>query len=126
MPYKFNEARRHKYRRRVTNWPEYHAALVLRGSLIVWLTDGAIAGWHAPATVRRGGPQVYTDMAIEIGHALRLVFRLGLRQIEGSSTRSHNFSAPTPEFRISQHSAVVQMASHACRNHLSAANRCIC
>ena len=34
MPYKFNESRRHKIPKakyRVTNWPEYDAALVRRG-----------------------------------------------------------------------------------------------
>jgi Transposase DDE domain len=87
MPYKFNEARRHKIPKAkytVTNWPEYDAALVRRGSLTVWLTEEAIGGWHAPATGRRGGQPVYSDLAIETGLALRLVFRLGLRQIEGT------------------------------------------
>ena len=53
MPYKFNESRRHKIpkaRYRVTNWPEYDAALVRRGSLTVWFTEEAVAAWHAPAT----------------------------------------------------------------------------
>jgi hypothetical protein len=46
MPYKFNEGRRHKFPRaryRVTNWPDYDAALVRRGELTVWLTEEAIA-----------------------------------------------------------------------------------
>src|SRR3979411_876372 len=87
MPYKFNEARRHKIPKakyRVTNWPEYDAALVRRGSLTVWVTDEAIAAWHAPATGKRGGQLTYSDLAIETGLALRLVLRLGLRQIEGT------------------------------------------
>src|ERR1700756_3385591 len=49
MPYKFNEPRRHgnpttKYR--VTNWPDYDAALSRRGALTVWFTDEAIAEWR--------------------------------------------------------------------------------
>jgi hypothetical protein len=35
MPYKFNESRRHKNPKaeyRVTNWPEYDAASIKRGS----------------------------------------------------------------------------------------------
>jgi Transposase DDE domain len=87
MPYKFNEARRHKIpkaRYKVTNWPDYDAALVRRGSLTVWVTEEAIAAWHAPATGKRGGQPVYSDLAIETGLALRLVLRLGLRQIEGT------------------------------------------
>src|SRR6195256_7030234 len=87
MPYKFNEARRHKIPKakyKVKNWPEYDAALVQRGSLTVWVTDEAIAAWHAPATGKRGGQLTYSDLAIETGLAPRLVLRLGLRQIEGT------------------------------------------
>jgi hypothetical protein len=50
MPSKFNEGRRHKFPRaryRVTNWPDYDAALVRRGELTVWLTEEAIASWYA-------------------------------------------------------------------------------
>jgi hypothetical protein len=87
MPYKFNEARRHKIPKakyRVTNWPEYDAALVRRGSLTVWVTEQAVATWHTPATGKRGGQPVYSDLAIETGLALRLVLNLGLRQVEGA------------------------------------------
>jgi len=87
MPYKFNESRRHKIpkaRYRVTNWPEYDAALVWRGSLTVWLTEDAVAAWHAPATGERGGQAVYADIAIETGLALRLVLHQPLRQTEGA------------------------------------------
>jgi len=86
MPYKFNESRRHKIpkaRYRVTNWPEYDAALVRRGSLTVWFTEEAVAAWHAPATGERGGQPVYSAIAIETGLALRLVFHQPLRQTEG-------------------------------------------
>ena len=51
MPYKFNESRRHKFpqaRYRVTNWPEYDAALVRRGDLTLWFTEEAIAAWRRP------------------------------------------------------------------------------
>ena len=86
MPYKFNESRRHKIPRakyRITNWPEYDAALVRRGSLTVWLTDEAIAAWQAPATGKRGGQPIYSSIAIETSLALRLVFHQPLRQTEG-------------------------------------------
>jgi hypothetical protein len=87
MPYKFNESRRHKIpkaRYRVTNWPEYDAALVRRGSLTVWLTEQAVSAWHAPATGELGGQAVYADIAIETGLALRLVLHQPLRQTEGA------------------------------------------
>src|SRR5271166_31661 len=86
MPYKFNESRRHKIpvaRYRVTNWPEYDAALVRRGSLTVWITEEAIAAGQAPATGKRGGQPIYSAIAIETSLALRLVFHQPLRQTEG-------------------------------------------
>jgi hypothetical protein len=46
MLYTFTEGRRHKFskaRYRVTNWPEYDAALVRRGNLTVWFTEDAVA-----------------------------------------------------------------------------------
>jgi transposase len=87
MPYKFNGCRRHKIPKakyRVTNWPDYDAALVRRGSLTLWVTEEALAAWHAPATGRRGGQTVYSDLAIETGLALRLVLHQPLRQTEGA------------------------------------------
>ena len=86
MPYKFDEGRRHKFakaRYRVTNWPDYDAALARRGELTVWLTDEAIAAWHAPATGERGGQPIYSTIAIETALTLRLVFHQPLRQTEG-------------------------------------------
>jgi hypothetical protein len=87
MPYKFNAARRHKIaktRYKVTNWAEYDAALVHRGSLTVWVTEEAVAAWHAPTTGKRGGQPIYSDIAIETGLALRLVLHQPLRQTEGA------------------------------------------
>jgi hypothetical protein len=56
MPYKANADRRHKIpktRYRVTNWPAYDAVLVRRGSLTFWVTEEALAAWHAPVTGTR-------------------------------------------------------------------------
>jgi hypothetical protein len=86
MPYKFNEARRHKIPKakyRVTNWPEYDAALIRRGSLTVWMTEEAVAAWQAPAIGKRGGQPIYSAVVIETSLALRLVFHQPLRQTEG-------------------------------------------
>src|SRR5271165_1354605 len=87
MPYKANADRRHKIpaaRYRVTNWPDYDAALVRRGSLTLWVTEEALAAWHAPGTGKRGGQPVYSNVAIETGLTLRLVFHQPLRQTEGA------------------------------------------
>jgi Transposase DDE domain len=86
MPYKANEARRHKIpkaRYRVTNWPEYDGALQRRGSLTVWVTSEALAAWHPPKTGRRGRSPRYAAIAIETGHLLRLAFGRPWRQTEG-------------------------------------------
>ncbi len=87
MPNKLNDDRRHKFKKmryRVTNWPQYDAALVRRGDLTVWLTEEAVTAWHSPKRTGRGGQRVYSDLAIETGLALRLVLRLALRQTEGA------------------------------------------
>lgn len=55
-----------------------------RGSLTIWVTEEAMAAWHAPATGKRGGQMIYSDIAIETGLALRLVFHQPLRQTEGA------------------------------------------
>ena len=86
MPYKANEARRHRIPRaryRVTNWPEYDRALQQRGSLTVWVTPEALAAWHPPRTGRRGRSPQYATIAIETGHLLRLAFGRPWRQTEG-------------------------------------------
>src|SRR4051794_16290262 len=86
MPYKANEARRHKIPRaryKVRNWPEYDRALQQRGSLTVWVTPEALAAWHSPRrTGQRGRPRDYSDVAIETGHLLRLAFGRPWRQTE--------------------------------------------
>ena len=86
MPFKANAAGRHhipRQRQRVTNWPEYDAALRRRGSLTVWVTDEAIAAWQAEPRTTRGGQPRYSQLAITTALTLRTVFRLGLRQTEG-------------------------------------------
>jgi hypothetical protein len=86
MPYKLNEARRHKIPKqqyRVTNWREYDNALQQRGSLTVWVTPDALAAWHPPKTRQRGRSRHYADIAIETGHMLRLAFGRPWRQTEG-------------------------------------------
>jgi hypothetical protein len=58
VPFKANQDRRHhipRQRHRVTNWPEYDAALRHRGSLTVWFTEAAIAAWRAAPRTTPGG-----------------------------------------------------------------------
>src|SRR3954469_11251437 len=86
VPFKANAARRHripKQRHRVTNWAAYDAALRQRGSLTVWFTDEAAAGWRAGPPTPRGGQPWCSPLGILTALTLRAVFRLGLRQTEG-------------------------------------------
>jgi len=86
MPFKLHsKGRRHipRQRHRVTNWREYDASLRSRGSLIIWFTPEAIAGWKAQPRTTPGGQRHYSDLAIETALTLRAVFRLALRQSEG-------------------------------------------
>jgi DDE family transposase len=67
VPFKANQDRRHRIprqRHRVTNWPEYDAALRRRGSLTVWFTEAALAAWRAEPRTTRGEQPHYSALAI--------------------------------------------------------------
>ncbi len=86
MPFKLNHDRRHhipRQRRKVINWRDYDASLRQRGSLTVWFTAEAIAGWRAAPRTTAGGQPCYSPLAILTALTLRAVFRLALRQAEG-------------------------------------------
>ncbi|MCM2450040.1 IS5 family transposase [Agrobacterium vitis] len=86
MPHKHNASRRHrigKMKFKVTNWAEYEAGLRRRGSLTLWITPDALAGWAAPRRRTRGGQPLYSDLAIETTLMLGMVFGLRLRQSKG-------------------------------------------
>jgi hypothetical protein len=51
VPYKHSEARRHKFKKqqfKMTNWPQYNAALKRRGDFTMWFTEEAIASGVRP------------------------------------------------------------------------------
>src|SRR3954467_7824936 len=86
MPFKANAACRHhipKQKRKVMNWSAYDASLRQRGSLTIWFSDEAIAGWRAEPRTTRGGQPWYSPLAILTALTLRAVFRLAYRQTEG-------------------------------------------
>ena len=66
----------------VNNWHTYDQAWRDRGGITPWLSQLAIDAWTAPKTGKRGGQQVYADIAIETALTLRLLFHLPLRQTE--------------------------------------------
>ncbi|MBF0298732.1 MAG: IS5 family transposase [Oligoflexia bacterium] len=87
MPYKLKNDRRHKFEEtkyKISNWKEYEQGLKNRGSLTIWFSDDAISAWSPLAiSKKKGGQQLYSDMAIETALTVRLVYKLGLRQTEG-------------------------------------------
>jgi Transposase DDE domain len=103
VPFKFHSKGRHhipRQRHRVTNWRDYDAALRNRGSLTIWFTQEALAGWKAQPRTTPGGQVVYSDLAIETALTLRAVFRLALRQSEGligSIMRMLAIDLPVPD-----------------------------
>ncbi len=68
---------------RIRNWKEYNAALVSRGSLTVWISDDAQAGWLHRGPKLQGHPWVFSDDAIQTSMTIRAIYRLPLRQTEG-------------------------------------------
>ena len=85
MPFKANAARRHhipKQTRKVANWADYNASLRQRGSLTLWFSEEAIAGWRAAPRTTPGGQAWYSPLAILTALTLRAVFRLAYRQGE--------------------------------------------
>jgi hypothetical protein len=72
-----------KQRYRVRNWREYEAGLRKRGDLTLWFSEEVIAAWRAPTGEKPGGQPVYSDLAIEAGLTVRLVYGLALRQTDG-------------------------------------------
>jgi len=86
VPFKHHAEHRHhipKPRYRVTNGPEYDAALRRRGNLTVWFTDEAIAAWRAEPRTTPGGQPHYSTLAIITALTMRAVFGLALRQTKG-------------------------------------------
>ena len=77
----YKHAKQKKYH--VRNWAEYNDGLRRRGDLTVWFDEEAIADWKADKTGKPGGQRVYSDMAIEAGVVVRMVYKLAYRQTEG-------------------------------------------
>ena len=68
---------------RITNWPAYNKALKERGSLTLWIEEGALSSISGEQKTKRGRPQHYSDDLIEMILQLKGVFSLPLRSVEG-------------------------------------------
>ncbi len=84
-----HKRRRHpkyKTKYRVKNWPEYEKSLRDRGNITIWMNSEVVSSWMSLSKGKRGGQEIYSDLAIETTLALRLLFHLPLRQTEGFLT----------------------------------------
>jgi len=77
----YKHAKNRKYRTR--NWTDYNKALCRRGDLTIWFSEEAIAKWKSAKTGKAGGQQLYSDVAIETGLVVRMIYKLGYRQTQG-------------------------------------------
>lgn len=76
--------RKGKSRYKVKNWSEYNKSLVRRGRIDFWIDKEVIEQWHPKAsTKKKGGQQLYSDLAIQACLSLRLLFHIPLRQTQG-------------------------------------------
>ena len=51
---------------KVTNWKEYNASLVARGSVTLWFNIDVLAAWNKPVQPGKAGhPKMYSDIAIQ-------------------------------------------------------------
>ena len=86
-------------RYRITNWPEYNAALRRRGSLLVWL-DREME-WLASPSGRPGRSETYSDAAIQFCLSIKVLFGLALRQTIGmvaSLLKMAGLNWPVPDY----------------------------
>lgn len=68
---------------RVKNWSEYEKALVQRGSITFWMSDGFEKTWMYTGEKQRGSQFDYTDQAIVDMLTVKEVFHLANRGVEG-------------------------------------------
>jgi len=91
-----------KRRYRIRNWPDYNSALVRRGSLTLWVEQGAVGRWRdTAAPLRRGRRRCYSDLAITCALTLREVYHLPLRSTQGlvsSVLRLLGSDSPAPHY----------------------------
>lgn len=87
---------------RIRNWPDYNKALVLRGSLTLWVEQGVVNKWRdTAAPVKRGRRRTYSDLAIACALTLREVYHLPLRSTQGlvrSVLRLLGTDVPAPHY----------------------------
>ena len=85
---------------RVKNWSEYDNALVERGSITFWMSDGFEKSWRHTGEKQRGSQFDYSDQAILVMLTVKEVFHLTNRGAEGfvrSIFRMMKINLPVPD-----------------------------
>lgn len=87
---------------RLRNWAHYNKALIVRGSLTLWIDARALDKWLSQERPARPGRRpTYTDLAVECCLLLREVYHLPLRATQGlahSVLRLLSLNLPTPDY----------------------------
>jgi IS5 family transposase len=83
MPKRKHTQPRPKILYRVKNWSEYEKALVQRGSITFWMSEGFEETWLYAGKKQRGSQFDYSDQAILVMLTVKEVFHLTNRGVEG-------------------------------------------
>ena len=85
---------------RVKNWSEYDKALVQRGSITIWMSEGFEKTWLYVGEKQRGSQFDYSDQAILMMLTVKEVFHLTNRGVEGfmrSIFQLRKINLPVPD-----------------------------
>ena len=100
MPKQKSTQPRPKTLYRVKNWSEYDKALVQRGSITFWMSEGFEKTWLYTGEKQRGSQFDYTDQAILVMLTVKEIFHLSNRGVEGfvrSLFRMMKIDLPVPD-----------------------------
>ena len=92
-PHKRNRNPKYKARYQGVNWAKYEKNLRNRGNICLWISDEVIKKWSSTSKKKRGGQQIYSDLAIEIMLSIRLWlcrFDLSIYETCIANSRSYN------------------------------------
>ncbi len=104
-----------KRRYRIRNWRDYNSALVRRGSLTLWVEQGAVEKWRDMSRPARRGRRrrTYSQLAITCALTLREVYGLPPRATQGlvrSVLRLLGADLPAPHYStLSRRAATLEV-----------------
>lgn len=88
---------------KISNWKQYNQALKQRGSLEVWIEKDMEQQWYYRGVQQRGAQYEYSDNCIEMAIALRSIYHLPYRQLEGfllSLVKVLGWSVKVPDYTV--------------------------